>query len=143
MGTNSQVSHNIGVLDNQRDVQRKTPLSALDNAVLGKLEGASFDKIVGPDADASVVLTRQASSIIAILSYLTASGNLVAVEGAPNVVNAFKLEGTHFSAVLKNGDGVTELTELLSEDNTANTWLVLYNAEPAPNFVGGQSSITP
>lgn len=130
-------------IDNTTDVNRKIPASALSNQVITELEGVIAEPITGPAADATVELSRPVSSIVAVLSYVTATGDLVAVEGAPNVVSLFKLPTTHWTLVKSNANGVGALTEAASVDNSANTWLVLYKADAPAETEGGQSSVTP
>jgi len=122
------------IIDNYGDTGRKEP----------ELAGLTLEKIAGPGTSGVVSLSRPALSISAVMSYITASGDLVAVEGAPNIVSAFKLEGTHFSAVLNDPiTGVAKLTETAAVDNSANTWVVLYTPLTANPPQGGNSSLIP
>jgi hypothetical protein len=126
-------------IDNFGDTERTIPASAIDPQALA---GLALEKITGPTASGKVSLSKPAIAIAAVMSYVTATGDLVAVEGAPNVVNAFKLEGTHFSAVLNDPiSGVATLTELSAADKSANTWVVLYTPYEAPVTQGGDSSV--
>jgi len=130
-------------INNDLDVGRKIPASALSTQVLLELEGAVIEKVVGPDDTAAgdpadrVELSRPAVSVIAILSYVTATGATSAVALAP-------IEGTHWDLTPTGPNGVGVLVNPhATADFSAETWIVIYKADAPDETQGGQSSVTP
>jgi len=124
-------------VNNVRDVGRKIPTTAMAPRVLAETEGIYPEKITGPAQAATVVLSYPAVSIVHIFAYTTADGSWPAVN-PPN-----PLEGTDYSVVLENANGVAAITELNVADRSAETWLVLYRRVTDEGTIGGQSSVVP
>ena len=127
-------------LNNQGDTQRKTPSTTLSPRVLTSLEGIIAEKITGPDAVGAApanvrTLSRPATEVVSILSYVTATGGAGAVL-AP-------IEATHWTLIGSNVAGVAQLTNPSIVDFKLETWLVLYKPDDPEETIGGQSSITP
>ncbi len=122
-------------IDNQRDVGRKIPTTAIAPRVLAETEGLFPEKITGPTNGGTVELSFPAVELIHVFAYVTATGAWPALN-PPN-----PLEGTDFSVVLSNANGVLELTELGVADRSAETWFVFYRRDTDEGTIGGQSSV--
>lgn len=123
-------------LDNYLDTGRKIPSEALVPSVLTDLEGASMERVTGPGSTATIVLAHPATSVVAVLAFITATG-------AVSLVNPLALEGTNYSVTLENADGVCALTELNSDNRSTETWLVFYHRKSVDPTQGQRGTVTP
>jgi hypothetical protein len=123
-------------LNNAQDVGRRWPSSSMVPNILTEAEGVVCERITGPAASATVVLSRPAVAIRNVQSFVTATG--VAS------VKEYLTQGTDFSVNLNNASlgGKASLTELLAVNYSAATWVVWYSPLGADG-VGSQSSVTP
>ena len=126
-------------INNQGDTTRKVPSTKLSPRVLTSLEGVVVEKITGPDAVGAApanarVLSRPATEVVSILSYVTSSGAAGAVL-AP-------IEATHWTLLGSNVDGVAELTNPSIVDFKLETWVVTYKLDEPEETIGGQSAIS-
>lgn len=128
-------------IDNSIDVGRKVPTTSLADRVLTSLEGHVVESLAGPDAVGAapankIVLSRPATEIAFIMSYVTATGAAGAI--------LFPIDGTHWNFVGEDPQegGNASLTNPSITDFSAETWVVAYRPLQAEGTIGGQSSVS-
>lgn len=122
-------------INNSKDVARTYPTKALSPAVLSDSQGIVEETITGPAGHATVKLSRPASKIVSVQSFVTATG---AFSAKPNLV-----ETTDFTVNLNdpNNGNVCTLTEVPNTNYSAATWVVKYRAANTDGTIGGQSTV--
>jgi hypothetical protein len=125
-------------IDNSADVARKIPSTVIaDMVATSKDAGVRIgspvvERITGPAANATVTLQRPISKVVAIKSFVTATG---ADSAKPNLT-----ETTDFTVTKKDATtGKGTLKEALGTNYSAATWIVFYQADEAEGTIGGQS----
>jgi len=124
------------VITNERDTGRLWPTTALAPLVLTELEGAIFEKIVGPTNGGTRELSFAVANLVHIFAYTTATG-------AWSLIAENPVEGTDFSLTLQNANGVGEITELGVGDRSSETWLFIYRRPESQGTIGGVSGVSP
>lgn len=122
-------------IDNSKDTARTYPTKALAPRVLNAADGAIEETITGPAGGATVKLSKPATKVIAVQSFVTATG---AFSAKPNLVSP-----TDFTINLSdpNNGNVCTLKEALGTNYSAATWVVTYLEAAAEGTIGGQSSL--
>ena len=118
-------------LDNDRDVSRKWPESSIGDALLTEAQGSNIEILPGTN-NAVIELLRPIAQLAFVLAYVTATG-----AGAVKTL----LLPADFAVSPQNANGKGEITPATNQ--SANTLIIVYKAIPAPDFIGGQSSIAP
>lgn len=121
-------------LDNNLDVGRKIPASALTSQVMLESEGAAIEQLTGPGPNLAVTLSRPAASLVFLLAHdgagaLEAGGVSPAALAIPPLGD-FSVAGDQ----LQNGN---------ARDYSGSTLLVAYKADVSAEDQGGQSAVSP
>jgi hypothetical protein len=130
-------------INNDKDVARKIPASALSPQVLSEMEGVVFERIVGPGAAGTVALSRPVSAILYIIADNNAGG--FAAGGAAPAALPVPLV-SDFTLVQQNAAGVGTLTEASSggaRNYSTSRLAVWYRALVPADVAGGVSTVTP
>jgi hypothetical protein len=130
-------------INNDKDVARKIPASALSPQVLSEMEGVCFERIVGPGIAGTVALSRPVSQVLYILADNNAGG-FAAGGAAPAALPVPPV--TDFTLVQQNGNGVGTLTEASSgggRNYSTSRLAIWYRALVPADVPGGASTVTP
>jgi hypothetical protein len=128
-------------INNDKDVARKIPTSALSPNVLTEAEGVAFERITGPGVAGTVVLSRPASAILYILADNNA-GAFAAGGAAPAALVVPPV--TDFTLTQQNANGVAALTEASSgggRNYSTSKLAIWYRALVAADVMGGASTV--
>jgi|GEM_PF-3538109 len=123
-------------INNELDVGRKIPTTAMAEKVLTAQEGVIVESLTGPGIGATVELSHPAwpgDLPALILTHNPATGAL----GVPNVA----LPTTHYTFLESNPNGKAELTGVV--DLSTLTLVVFYSPYQPEATIGGQSSVVP
>ena len=129
-------------IDNLGDTGRKYPTTSLADRVLTAKEGTITEELTGPGIAGVVALSQPVCPGTPV--YILAHDGAGAFEagGAAPAALPVPLVPAQFTLVVKNANGVGELTEVDGRDYSGSTLRVSYSPDQAEGTIGGQSAVS-